>query len=110
MGSVLEGYQVNMSSPYKQNYNFDRENFDFGNGITLTVAELFLLISLGLSIIVLMFLCFLEFHRRAQKTLDGKRKKKRVLKYLAVYDNEDKKGKEKEEVKDIVEEGVMEKV
>ena len=99
-----------MSSPYKQNYNFDRENFDFGNGVTFSVAELFLLISLGLSIIILMFLCCLEFHRRAQKTLDGKRKKKRVLKYLADYDNEDKQGKEKEEVKETVEEGVMGKV
>ena len=101
-----------MSSIYKQNNNFDRVNFDFGNGVTLTVAELFLLISLGLSIIVLMFLCFLEFHRRAQKTVDGKRKKKRVLKYLADYDNEDKnkQGKETEEVKDTVEKDVIEKV
>ena len=99
-----------MSSIYKQNNNFDRVNFDFGNGVTLTVAELFLLISLGLSIIVLMFLCFLEFHRRAQKTLDGKRKKKRVLKYLADYDNEDKQGKKKEEVEETVEKDVMEKV
>merc|ERR1712083_889663 len=107
---VLEGYQVNMSSPYKQNYNFDRENFDFGNGVTFTVAELFLLISLGVAIMVLMFLCFLEFHRRAQKTLDGKRKKKRVLKYLADYDNEDKQGKEKEEAKETVEKAVLEKV
>ena len=99
-----------MSSIYKQNNNFDRVNFDFGNGVTLTVAELFLLISLGLSIIVLMFLCFLEFHRRAQKTLDGKRKKKRVLKYLADYDNEDKQGKKKEEVEETVEKDMMEKV
>ena len=99
-----------MSSIYKQNNNFDRVNFDFGNGVTLTVAELFLLISLGLSIIVLMFLCFLEFHRRAQKTLDGKRKKKRVLKYLADYDNDDKQGKKTEEVKETVEKDVMEKV
>merc|ERR1719266_700515 len=99
-----------MSSPYKQNYNFDRENFDFGNGVTFTVAELFLLISLGLAIMVLMFLCCLEFNRRAQKTLDGKRKKKRVLKYLADYDNEDKQGKEKDEVKETVKEDVMDKV
>ena len=99
-----------MSSIYKQNYNFDRDTYDFGNGVSLTVAELFLLISLGLSIIVLMFLCFLEFHRRAQKTLDGKRKKKRVLKYLADYDNEDKQGKKKEEVEETVEKDVMEKV
>merc|ERR1712241_299445 len=108
---VFQRFVSKMSSRYQQSTNnFDRVNFNFGNGVTLTVAELFLLISLGLSIIILMFLCFLEFHRRAQKTLDGKRKKKRVLKYLAEAEKEDNRGKKKEEVKDTVEKDVMEKV
>ena len=75
-----------MSSRYQNTNNFDRVNYDFGNGLKFTIAELFVLVALGFSVFILMLLCIFEFQRRATKSLDGKRRKKSVMKYMTDYD------------------------
>ena len=71
-----------MSSKYQNSGNFEQVNYTFGNGISLTVPEIFILGTLGIFIILAMFLCLMEFRRCAQNVLDGRRRKKRFLKYL----------------------------
>jgi hypothetical protein len=73
-----------MSSKYQNNGNFDRINYKLGIGFSLTVPEILILGALGIVIILAIFLCFLEFRRCAQNIFDGRRRKKRVLKYLTV--------------------------
>ena len=98
-----------MSSRYQNTNNFDRVNYDFGNGLKFTIAELFLLIALGLSIVILMFLCILEFKRRAQISLDGNKRKKRVQKYMTDYDTAEAPVEKKDEVKETPEDDEKEK-
>ena len=78
-------------------FNFDRATYALGNGISVTVPEIFILGALGIFIIIAMSLCLREFKRCAQNLLDGRRRKKRVLKYLTDGDITPAKGNKKDE-------------
>ena len=81
---------------YQHHGNFDRANYALGNGIRVTVPEIFILGALGIFIIIAMSLCLREFKRCAQNLLD-ERRKKRVLKYLTDGDITLAKGNKKDE-------------
>ena len=98
-----------MSSEYQSSGNFDRVNYTFGNGISLTVPEIFILGALGIFIILAMFLCLLEFRRCAQNLLDGRRRKKRVLKYQT-DDITPEKGNKKEEAMETPEKDMFKNI
>ena len=87
-----------MSSKYQNSGNFEQVNYTFGNGISLTVPEIFILGALGIFIILAMFLCLMKFRRCAQILLDGRRRKKRVLKYMADGDISTSEGKKEKTV------------
>ena len=71
-----------------------------GNGISFKVPEIFILAALVIFIIVAIFFGLLRFRRCAQNLLDGRRRKKRVLKYLTDGDIKPAKGSKKEETVD----------
>ena len=85
-------------------------NYKLGNGIRLSAPEIFILGTLGIFIILAMFLCLLEFRRCAQNLLDGRRRKQRVLKYLTYNGIMPTAGTKKNKTMETPEEDMMKNI